>query len=112
MALYSITKEVIWYRRLLFAIGEVQTSPTVIYCDSQSGMQLALNLELHASTKHIDIKFHYTRDEIIRQSIYLKYVNITEQISDILTKAITSDQFCKLCTFILIDDDGHFLRLP
>jgi hypothetical protein len=112
MALYSVTKEVIWCRRLLSTIGEVQTSPTVIYCDSQSAMRLALNPEFHASTKHIDIKFHYTRNEIIRQSIYLKYINTSAQIADILTKAIIPYQFRKLRTLILTDNDGRFLRLP
>ena len=112
MALYTATKEVIWCRDLLSPIGEIQSRPTVMYCDSQSTMRLALNPEFHANTKHIDIKFHYTRKEIIRQSIHLKYINIVKQRVDILTKAITPYQFRKLCILNLIHDNDHFLRPP
>ena len=91
IALYTVTKEVIWCRRLLADLGFPQTAPTVIYTDSQSALRLAMNPEYHAQTKHIDIKYHYTREQILLQSIQLQYVNMHAQIADILTKPLTPE---------------------
>ena len=105
IALYVITKEVIWCRtRLLADLGFAQTAPTVIYTDSQSALRLAMNPEFHAHTKHIDIKYHYTREQILLQSIRLQYVNTHEQLADILTKPLTPDQFRRLRASLLTDD--------
>jgi hypothetical protein len=96
IALYTVTKEVIWCRRLLADLGFAQTSPTVIYTDSQSALRLAMNPEFHAQTKHIDIKYHYTREQILLQSIQLQYINTHVQLADILTKPLTPEQFRRL----------------
>jgi hypothetical protein len=91
IALYTATKEVIWCRRLLAAVGEIQPGPTIVHSDSQSAMRLAINPEFHANTKHIDIKYHYTREEIVLHSIRLQYIHTTAQIADLLTKPLTPD---------------------
>ena len=104
IALYVVTKEVIWCRRLLADLGFAQTEPTVIYTDSQSALRLAMNHEFRAHTKHIDIKYHYTREQILLQSIRLQYVNTHAQLADILTKQLTPDQFHKLRANLLTDD--------
>jgi hypothetical protein len=112
IALYTTTKEVVWCRRLLAALGHVQYSPTVIYTNSQSAMRLALNLESHARTKYIDIKFHYTRDEIVARSIHCKYVPSLLQVADLFTKALHPDQFTKLRSMLLITNDDKRLIEP
>ena len=101
IALYTVTKEVIWCRRLLADLGFPQMAPTVIYTDSQSALRLAMNPEFHAQTKHIDIKYHYTREQILLQSIQLQYVNTHHQIADILTKPLPPGQFRQLRDIML-----------
>lgn len=103
IALYVVTKEVVWCRRLLAELGFTQTEPTVIYTDSQSALRLAMNPEFHAHTKYIDIKYHYTREQILLQSIRLQYVNTQVQLADILTKPLTPDQFRRLRDSLLTD---------
>ena len=103
IALYVVTKEVIWCRRLLADLGFAQTEPTVIYTDSQSALRLAMNPEFHAHTKHIDIKYHYTREQILLQSIQLQYVNTYAQLADILMKPLTPEQFRRLRASMLTD---------
>ena len=93
IALYIVTKEVNWCRRLLADLGFAQTEPMVIYIDSQNALRLAMNLEFHAHTKHIDIKYHYTREQILLQSIRLQYVNTHDQIANILTKPLIQTGF-------------------
>lgn len=71
IALYTCTKEVVWRHRLLATSNDGQISPTMIFSDSQSAIWLAANPKYHARTKHIDIKYHYIRNEIIYKSIVL-----------------------------------------
>ena len=96
IACYAATIEVIWLRRLLASIGIPQSKPTVIYTDSQSAMRLAVNLEFHSRTKHVDAKFHFLREQVVLCSIELQYIPTLQQIADILTKALTPDQFRRL----------------
>ena len=69
-----------------------------------------MNPEYHAQTKHIDIKYHYTREQILLQSIQLQYVNMHAQIADILTKPLTPEQFRKLRDTMLTGDSSSPLE--
>jgi hypothetical protein len=76
-------------------------------------MKLALNPEFHTRTKHINIKIHYTRDEIVARSIHCKFVPSSLQVADIFTKPLTPDQFNKLRSMLLVtDEDQRFLHPP
>ena len=41
----------------------------VFYCDNKSAIQIACNLVFHEQTKHIDIDFHTTRQELQCETI-------------------------------------------
>ncbi|GAA0144665.1 hypothetical protein LIER_05052 [Lithospermum erythrorhizon] len=43
-------------------------------------------------TKHIDIDCHFTRDKVIEGFLQLAHVPTTEQLADVLTKALPSSQ--------------------
>jgi hypothetical protein len=68
-AIEDLATEVIWLRRLLASIGIPQTKPTTIFTDSQSAMRLAVNPEFHSRTKHVDVKFHFLREQVVLRSI-------------------------------------------
>ena len=96
IACYAAATEVIWLRRLLASIGIPQSKPTTIFTDSQSAMRLALNPEFHSRTKHVDVKFHFLREQVVLRSIDIQFLPSQQQIADIMTKALTTDQFRRL----------------
>ena len=96
IACYAVATEIIWLRRLLASIGIQQTKPTTIYTDSQSAMRLAVNPEFHSRTKHVDVKFHFLREQVVLHTIDIQYLPTQQQIADIMTKALTPDQFRRL----------------
>ena len=96
IACYAVATEIIWLRRLLASIGIQQTNPTTIYTDSQSAMRLAVNAEFHSRTKHVDVKFHFLREQVVLHTIDIQFLPTQQQIADILTKALTPDQFQRL----------------
>ena len=59
---YSSSCEVVWLRKLLFDLFDIQLDATCIYCDNQSCVKLSENPVFHDKSKHIEIKYHYIRD--------------------------------------------------
>ena len=46
-----------------------------------------------ARSKHIDVRFHFTRDRFRTHKIRVEYVASAEQHADILTKALSRANF-------------------
>jgi hypothetical protein len=68
-------------------------NPIIIYVDNQRIIKLINNPIFQKRTKHIAIKYHYTRDLISKKAIKLKYRFTSEMIADELTKSLSSRQF-------------------
>ena len=54
------------------------------------------NPQYHGPAKHIDIKFHYIREQVEKKAIQLEYCESKNTVADMLTKAHLSSQFLKL----------------
>jgi hypothetical protein len=57
---------------------------------------LAKNPILHDRSKHIDVKFHYTRECVERGDIELEHVGTNGELADTLTKALGAKHFHEL----------------
>ena len=62
-----------------------------IFVDNMSAISIAKNPVLHSRTKHIDIRFHFLRDNHERGHIDLIHVPSKRQTADILTKPLEQD---------------------
>jgi len=96
MAVTQATKEAIWIRSLLKDLGDEQLEPTTIYEDNQSCIALAKNPVHHARSKHIDIQYHFVREQIILGAVVLKYLETKEMTADVLTKPLPRPAFERL----------------
>ena len=56
--------EVVWLRKILSDLFDLQLDATCIYCDNQSCAKLSQNPVFHDKSKHIEIKYHYIRDMV------------------------------------------------
>ncbi|CAI7851011.1 unnamed protein product [Closterium sp. NIES-54] len=88
MALFCAVREIVWQRRLLAELGEEQQGPTPLYCDSQGAIALAKNPVLHGLTKHMRVKWHWTRSMVAAGEVELRYVKTTGQPADMMTKRL------------------------
>ena len=50
--------EVVWLRKILYDLFDLQLDSTCIYCDNQSCVKLSKNLVFHDKSNHIEIKYH------------------------------------------------------
>lgn len=93
VAAYDATREVIWARQLMDNIGFEQKEPTVLHCDNAAAEKLITNPVFHRRTKHIDTKFHFTREQVKDGKIVIKHVSTDDQVADILTKPLSFTKF-------------------
>ncbi|UYV74011.1 hypothetical protein LAZ67_11001823 [Cordylochernes scorpioides] len=96
IAASKATKEAIWLRQLLRELHQEQVKPTTIFCDNQSCIRLVHNPEYHKRTKHIDISYHFIRDQFQKHAIDLLYVCSNDQAADIFTKALPPERYRRL----------------
>ena len=93
VAACAAAQESIYLARLYndFAITKVgvDESQTVIHVDNQGAIGLAKNPVAHNKSKHIDIKFHFLRDVVMKKKITLKYVRSQDNVADVFTKVAT-----------------------
>ncbi|CAI7932097.1 unnamed protein product [Closterium sp. NIES-54] len=95
MALFRALQEIVWQQRLLAELGEEQQGPTPLYCDSQGVIALANNPVLHGLTKHMRVKWHWTRSMVAAGEVELHYVKTTRLPDDMMTKRLVEQQHWK-----------------
>ena len=87
-----VCKESIWLKRLCFDIG-VDAGKITISCDSQSAICLAKNPTFHATTKHIDVQFHFVRDMVEDGKVNLEKVDTAKNVAEALMKPVGTEKF-------------------
>ena len=66
MALAHATKEALWLSRMtheLFGSGD-KPAPIKLYSDNQGAVALSKNSIFHGRTKHVEIRYHFTREHV------------------------------------------------
>ncbi|CAI7904684.1 unnamed protein product [Closterium sp. NIES-54] len=95
MALFRAVQEIVWQWHLLAELGEEQQGPTPLYCDSQGAIAFAKNHVLHDLTKHMRVKWHWTRSMVAAGEVELRYVKTTGQLANMMTKRLVEQQHWK-----------------
>ncbi|MCF7184030.1 Ty1/Copia family ribonuclease HI [Corynebacterium sp. MC-13] len=86
------SKEMIWLKQFLQELG-LQQIEYIVYCDSQSAIDLSKNSMYHARTKHIDVRYHWIRERIEEKSMQIEKISTNENPADMLTKVVTRAKF-------------------
>ena len=64
--------------------------------DNKSAIALSKNPVHPDRSKHIDTRYHFVRDCVDRGEVDIDHVSMTEQLADILTKALGRARFVEL----------------
>jgi Reverse transcriptase (RNA-dependent DNA polymerase) len=94
-----------WISGLLEEIGLQPNEVPLIYGDNQSAQELSKNDIKSERTKHIDIKYHYIHDEVKSGRVRLQWIPTTQQLADVLTKALNGPQHAELSRQLLVEID-------
>ena len=92
MAACQAAKDAVWLRAFLVGLGLNASAPTTIRCDSQGAIALTKNPEHHQRSKHIDMRYHFVRDQVTDGVITLDYTSTSDLVADQLTKPLSRDK--------------------
>ena len=62
--------------------------PIKIYCDNVGAIFLSHNVKSSARTKHIDIKYHFIREQVDNGTVEIIFIHSEENNADIFTKNV------------------------
>jgi len=85
----------VWLRNLLSKMEMKQAEATRIFVDNKSAIELAKNPVNHERSKHIDVRFHFIREQVKEGNVELVHVASKEQAADIFTKPLPTVLFEK-----------------
>ncbi|KAI3664975.1 hypothetical protein L6452_43590 [Arctium lappa] len=69
VAVASCCSQVLWMRTHLRDYG-FHFNKIHIYCDSKSAMAISTNPVQHTKTKHIDVRYHFIKDNVEKGSVH------------------------------------------
>ena len=95
MAAHAASCEALWIRLLLKELGWEQENPTVIRDDNTGCIALSKNPGNHGRTKHMDIKYHGLRENVLNKNVELQYCNTKDNVADMMTKGLPEKTFVK-----------------
>ena len=98
MALSAATQEALYLKKLVSQFDQNLSEHCItIHEDNQGATALVDNPVHHNRTKHIDIRYHFTREQVQCNCIKIVYLQTNLMIADCLTKPVGRNtlDFCK-----------------
>lgn len=88
----SCCAQVLWMKNQLHDYGtDFRQIP--IYCDNTSAIAISNNPCLHSRTKHIDLRYHFIRDHVMKEDVELHFIPTEYQLADLFTKPLDEARF-------------------
>ncbi|KAJ9544402.1 hypothetical protein OSB04_024109 [Centaurea solstitialis] len=91
----SCCAQVLWMWNQLMDYG-FQLSKIPIYCDNTLVIAIANNPVLHSKTKHIEIRYHFIRDNVTNGDVELHFIPTEYQLANLFTKPLDEKRFNQL----------------
>ncbi|GJR39169.1 retrovirus-related pol polyprotein from transposon TNT 1-94 [Tanacetum coccineum] len=64
-----------------------------LYCDNKSVIALCCNNVQHSRAKHIDVRYHFIKEQVENGMVELYFVRTKYQLADIFTKPLPRERF-------------------
>ena len=109
-ALSLATKQLIWTANAIRELTGPLPKTPIIYCDNKAAIDIAVNQKISDRSKHIDVHYHFIREQIERGTLFLLPVSSANNLSDICTKGLPGQTFKDLTRKILGINEGGMLK--
>nr|GFD09950.1 retrovirus-related Pol polyprotein from transposon TNT 1-94 [Tanacetum cinerariifolium] len=90
IALSGCCAQILWMRSQLSDYG-LGFNKIPMYCDNKSAIALCCNNVQHSRSKHIDIRYHFIKEQVENGVTELYFVNTEYHLADLFTKALGRD---------------------
>ena len=81
ITLSQAAQEAIWLRQLYTDLQGEPPEPITVYEDNQAAICLSKNPQSHGRSKHIEIKYHFIREQVNKKTIELKYCQTSNMVA-------------------------------
>ncbi|GJX96613.1 retrovirus-related pol polyprotein from transposon TNT 1-94, partial [Tanacetum coccineum] len=92
IALSGCCSQILWTRSQLTDYG-FKFNKIPLYCDNKSVIALCCNNVQHSRAKHIDIRYHFIKDQVKNGIVELYFVRTEYQLANIFTKPLPRERF-------------------
>ncbi|GJZ39769.1 zinc finger, CCHC-type containing protein [Tanacetum coccineum] len=104
MAATAAACQALWLRNMVSFLTGEEAQRVQLLVDNQSAIALMKNPVFHGRSKHIDTKYHFIRECVERDQVYVEHVSGDLQKADILTKALPRVKFAEMRRLIGTED--------
>ncbi|GKB51137.1 hypothetical protein Tco_0901890 [Tanacetum coccineum] len=91
IALSGCCAQILWMRSQLTDYG-FQFNKIPLYCDNKSAIALCCNNVQHSRAKHIDVRYHFIKEQMENGIVELYFIQTEYQLADIFTKPLPRDR--------------------
>nr|GEU50417.1 hypothetical protein [Tanacetum cinerariifolium] len=95
IALSGCCLQILWMHSQLIDYG-FQFNKIPLYCDNKSTIALCYNNVQHSRAKHIDVHYHFIKEQVENGIVELYFIRIEYQLADIFTKPLPRERFNSL----------------
>ncbi|GKF34282.1 hypothetical protein Tco_0107482 [Tanacetum coccineum] len=92
IALSGCCAQILWMRSQLTDYG-FQFNKISLYCDNKSAIALCFNNVQHSQAKHIDVCYHFIKEQVENGIMELYFVQTEYQLARIYTKPLPRERF-------------------
>ncbi|GJX55168.1 hypothetical protein Tco_0285065 [Tanacetum coccineum] len=92
IALSGCCAQILWIRSQLTDYG-FHFNKIPLYCDNKSVISLCYNNVQHSRAKHIDVRYHFIKEQVENGIVKLYFVRTEYQLADIFTKPLPRERF-------------------
>ena len=88
-------KEANFLRQLYSDMTNSERKVVRLFADNQSAIKLSDNACHHKRTKHIDIRYHFIRQEVADGIVEINYIPTEQNVADMFTKPLSRQTLSK-----------------
>jgi hypothetical protein len=109
-AIANVAAEIMWIQTLLDELGIPHSPTAFVWCDNLGATYLSVNSVFHARTKHIEVDYHFVREQVTQKQLNIRFISTKDQLADGFTKAMSAQQLLhfqhniNLCRLRLTED--------
>ncbi|GJT79630.1 retrovirus-related pol polyprotein from transposon TNT 1-94 [Tanacetum coccineum] len=92
IALSGCCAQILWMRSQLTEYG-LKFNKIPLYCDNKSAIALCCNNVQHSKSKHINVRYHFIKEQVENGVVELYLVRTEYQLANIFTKALPRERF-------------------
>nr|GEX40281.1 retrovirus-related Pol polyprotein from transposon TNT 1-94 [Tanacetum cinerariifolium] len=92
VSLSACCAQFLWMRTQIIDYG-FHFDKIPMYYDSKAAIAISCNPVQHSRTKHIDVRYHFIKENVKKGIVELFFVRTEYQLADLFTKALHVERF-------------------